>query len=141
MDALARAFGSYGCRAHFRSDAATAKAVTLIVIMLMSFLVLDDLLEVPYCGSRCLFYSALGSFCLLTYLGHLRHRLERRIHTLVLVSSIVYCMANLPTSIAFVYKEYVSKDLNIHPVHLTQWVSIYQCIFWCWSCPCRWCLV
>ena len=50
-------------------------------------------------------------------------------HTLVLVSSIVYCMANLPTSIAFVYKEYGFKDLNIHPVHLTRWVSIYQCIF------------
>ena len=50
-------------------------------------------------------------------------------HTLVLVSSIVYCMANLPTSIAFVYKEFGFKDLNIHPVHLTQWVSIYQCVF------------
>ena len=50
-------------------------------------------------------------------------------HTLVLVSSFVYCMANLPTSIAFVYKEFGFKDLNIHPVHLTQWVSVYQCLF------------
>lgn len=49
-------------------------------------------------------------------------------HTLILVSSIVYCLSNLPFAIAFVYKEFGFKDLNIHPIHLTQWVSVYQCI-------------
>lgn len=52
----------------------------------------------------------------------------RHSHTLVLVSSIVYCLSNLPFAVAYVYKEYGFKDLNIHPIHLTQWVSVYQCI-------------
>ena len=49
-------------------------------------------------------------------------------HSIVLVASIVYGMANLPFAISFAYKEFGFKDLNIHPVHLTQWVSVYQCI-------------
>lgn len=52
----------------------------------------------------------------------------RHSHTLVLVSSVVYCLSNLPFAVAYVYKEFGFKDLNIHPIHLTQWVSVYQCI-------------
>lgn len=42
------------------------------------------------------------------------------------IAMIVYFCSNIPYSLSYVYKEHGFKNLSIHVIYLTQWVSIYQ---------------
>ena len=53
----------------------------------------------------------------------------RHSHVVVLMASLIYASSNIPTSLAYAYKEYGFKDLSCHVILLTQWVSVYQLIF------------
>lgn len=39
---------------------------------------------------------------------------------------VIYFCSNIPFSASYVYKEYAFKNLEIHVIYLTQWVSTYQ---------------
>lgn len=45
---------------------------------------------------------------------------------LSLASALIYMTSNLPYAASYCYKEFGFKDLHIHVIFLTQWVSIYQ---------------
>lgn len=46
-----------------------------------------------------------------------------------LISIFIYTVSNIPFAASYVIKEYNFKNLSIHVIYLTQWVSIYQLIF------------
>lgn len=42
------------------------------------------------------------------------------------LSMLIYFLSNIPLAISYVYKEYAFKNLSVHVIFLTQWVSIFQ---------------
>eukprot|EP00605_Chrysophyceae_sp_TOSAG23-4_P000468 GSChrysophyteH1.ASY1.ANO1.526.1 assembled CDS len=51
---------------------------------------------------------------------------RRHTHLMTLVASFVYASSNIPMSASYTYKEHGFKNLKVHVIYLTQWVSIYQ---------------
>lgn len=47
-------------------------------------------------------------------------------HYMILLYNCIYALSNIPMSLSYVYKEYGFKNLTIHVLYLTQWVSVYQ---------------
>jgi drug/metabolite transporter (DMT)-like permease len=45
------------------------------------------------------------------------------------ISNLVYLSSNIPIGLSCVYKELGFRDLHIHVMHMTQWVSIYQLLW------------
>lgn len=43
-----------------------------------------------------------------------------------LLSAMLYFSSNIPFSASYVFKEHGFKNLSVHVIYLTQWVSIYQ---------------
>ena len=50
-------------------------------------------------------------------------------HMMGLVAACVYASSNIPMSIAYTYKESAFKNMQVHVLYLTQWVSIYQLVW------------
>ena len=96
--------------------------------MLMSFILLGKMSSTQHIIGSGVILLGVGVVLAPHIFGNNTEPIMRHSHTVILVSSIVYCLSNLPFAVAFVYKEFGFKDLNIHPIHLTQWVSVYQCI-------------
>jgi drug/metabolite transporter (DMT)-like permease len=44
------------------------------------------------------------------------------------MSMFIYFLSNIPLAISYIYKEYAFKNLSVHVIFLTQWVSIFQFI-------------
>jgi len=49
--------------------------------------------------------------------------------TMGIVAACVYASSNIPMSVAYTYKESAFKNMQVHVVYLTQWVSIYQLLW------------
>ena len=46
-----------------------------------------------------------------------------------IMSNILYFMSNLPIALSCIYKEMAFRNVQVHVMHLTQWVSIYQLLW------------
>jgi drug/metabolite transporter (DMT)-like permease len=53
----------------------------------------------------------------------------RNAHLMTLMASVVYASSNIPMSASYTYKEHGFKNLKVHVIYLTQWVSIYQLVW------------
>ena len=45
------------------------------------------------------------------------------------ISNVLYFMSNVPIALSCIYKEMAFRNVQVHVMHMTQWVSIYQLLW------------